>query len=164
MRLAVLVVLAALFAGCGVLQGPEPRGTEPWVGADDPRPKTDTESLLIYFDYVKRLAPAELPREQEAARLAFARSRTDFNRVRYAIALAFPLPGRNEAPRSTELLEPLAKKPQAPLHPLAMALSTLIGETRRLDAQAATLQQKLDGLRQIEKSLIEREQAGARRP
>jgi hypothetical protein len=164
MHRAAAIVLTMLIAGCGALQELEPRGAEPWVGADEPRPKTDTESLLVYFEYTKRLAPTELAREQEAARVAFARSRSDFNRVRYAIALAFPLPGRAEAPRSGDLLEPLVKNPQARLHPLAAALATLIAESRRLDAQAAALQQKLDGLRQIEKSLIEREQAGGRKP
>jgi len=81
--------LATLLAGCGLF-GP-PGGTgEAWVRPGAPQPRSETESLLAYFEYVRRIPPAELAREVDAARNSYAASRTDFNRVRFAIAIGMP--------------------------------------------------------------------------
>ncbi|MGZ5145612.1 MAG: hypothetical protein ACXWCP_18865, partial [Burkholderiales bacterium] len=106
---------------------------------------------------------ADVAREQEAARQAFAQTRSDAARVQLAMALSVPGSGAVDETRALDLLEPLAKNPLAPLHGLAFLLSTHIQEQRRIVAQlqglqqnVQGLQQKLDALRTLERSLSER--------
>ena len=153
----LLLVLAALLpAGCGVLRGLE-TGGEPWVRADGPRPATDGESLLMYFEYVRKPPAVELAKEHDALRQIYARSRSDFNRVRYAMLVSVPGAAFNDDARALEALEPLLKNPDAALQGLAFMLSAQIQEQRR----GQGLQQKLDALKSLEKNLIERDQGGA---
>jgi hypothetical protein len=121
--------------------------------------------------------PAEIAREQEAARQSFNQNRNDAARMRLAMALAVPgVPGSEAA--ALEVLEPLVKNPTLSLHGLAFLLAAYIQEQRRLTSQLQglqqnvqglqqnvhALQQKLDALRTLERSLTEREPpAGAAR-
>lgn len=152
-RIAVhLVALATiLVAGCGILRNFE-AGHEPWVRADGPRPSGDSESLLRYFEYVRKLPAAEFPKEQETVRQLYAGSRSDFNRVRYAMLLSVPGAAPSEEARALDALEPLLRNPGAELHSVAYAVSVHIQEQRRSHA----LQQKLDALKSLDKKLIER--------
>ena len=59
---------AAVAAGCGVLRIAEPLEPAPWVQAGTPQPASDAESLLLYFQYIRKLSGAEVSREHEAAR------------------------------------------------------------------------------------------------
>lgn len=138
---------------------------------------SEVENLLAEFERLRRLAPTELPREQEAARLAHVQSKTDAARVRLAMALTVPGSPPSEEARALELLEPMARNPSSPLHGIAFLLSALIQEQRRVSAQLSALQQanqglaqnnqalqqnlhglqqKLDALRTLERSLTER--------
>ena len=153
-RLFVLAVL--LTAGCAVLRGLE-TGGEPWVRTDGPRPSSDNESLLMYFGYVRKLPSAELVREHDTLRQTYAKSQSDFARVRYAMLLSVPGTPFNDDARALEALEPLLKNPDAALHGLAFIVSAQIQEQRR----GQGLQHKLDALKSLEKNLIERDQGGA---
>jgi hypothetical protein len=124
---------------------------------------------------MRRLSAPELAREQESARHAFNQSRSDAARVRLAMVMS--VPGGPGGDAALELLDPLVKSPAAPLHGLAFLLASYMQENRRLAAQSQglqqnvqglqqnvqALQQKLDALRTLERSLSEREAAGARR-
>ncbi|HET9403893.1 MAG TPA: hypothetical protein VFO57_04885, partial [Burkholderiales bacterium] len=55
-----------------------------------------------------------------------------------------------------ELLDPVSKNPNGHLGGLAYLLISHLQERKRLDANAQGLQQKLDALRSLERSLIER--------
>lgn len=145
-----------LLASCGVLRGLEGREPAPWVQAGGPQPASDAESLLLYFQHVRKLPGAELGREHEAARQAYARARSDFNRVRLAMTLALPNAPFGDEPRALELLDPVAKNPSGQLQGLAYVLVSQIQERKRLDASAQGLQQKLDALMSLERSMIER--------
>lgn len=161
---------------------PPPVPPPPPVAVSPPPPPapqvarvSEVEMLLSDFEKMRRLSPAELAREQDAARHAFNQSRGDAARVRFAMALGAPGGAGSEA--ALELLDPIVKTPGASLHGLAFLLASYIQESRRLALQlqglqqnvqglqqnVQALQQKLDALRTLERSLTEREAGGARR-
>jgi len=177
--LVLMALMSLLPAGCGVLRGVAP-GTapEPWVGGL--RPVSDSESLLMYFEYVRKLSAAELAKEHETARQLYARTLSDFNRVRYAMLLSVPGSAFSDDARALEAIEPLLRNLDAALHYLAFVVNAHIWEQRRgqmlqqkldqeqrreqmlhqkLDQEqrrGQDLQQKLEALKSLEKGLIER--------
>lgn len=155
-RAVLGLVCGALLAGCAVLPGLESREPAPWVPAGSPQPASDAESLLLYYQHVRRLDPAELGREHEMARQALAQSRSDFNRIRFAMVLALPNTSLTDEPLALELLQPVTRNPNGRLQGLASMLLTQLQERRKLDAGMQALQQKLDALRSLERSMIER--------
>ena len=72
------------------------------------------------------------------------------------MVLALPGTANGDEGRALELLEPVAKNPNGRLGGLAYLLISHLQERKRLDAAAQGLQQKLDALRSLERSLIER--------
>ena len=125
--------------------------TEPVTPAEPPAvakearpPADDVERLLSYFERLKRLPGAELASE--------------FNRISYAMTLASPGTTFNDDARALELLNPLVKKSENGLRPLVVLLTTFIQERRRLGGDLAAVQQKLDALKSLERTLIERDQ------
>jgi DNA repair exonuclease SbcCD ATPase subunit len=192
MRRAACAGFVAMLSACAVLQEPasEP-AREVSVPVKHPPLKPErvvlppepasAETLLGEFERLRRLSAADLAREQDAARQAFAQTRSDAARVQLAMALTAPGAPSSEA---VELLEPLVKNPAAPLHSLAFLLSVQIQEQRRLIAQlqglqqnnqglqqnvqalqqnVQGLQQKLDALRTLERSLSERGEPAPRK-
>lgn len=140
------VAASALLTGC---VQPAVEKTAPAIV----RPVSETDHLLAYYQNLRGLSSADLAREQETARLAYARGRTDYNRVRYAMVLTF-----HDDARALEMLEPVARNPNGHLQPLASLLASHLQERRRLDSNAQALQQKLDALRSLERRMIERKQ------
>lgn len=162
-RVALLALIMLVLAGCGTLRSIETAGTEPWVKSGAPRPASDLESLLLYFQYIKELPGAELGKEHDSARQAYAKARSEFNRVRLAMVLSQSGTPYNDGPRALELLEPIAKNQRAPLHGLAFLLSAQIQEQKRLDGNVQDMQHKLDALKSLERSLSERDQSSVRK-
>jgi hypothetical protein len=156
-RLFLLVIgCAAMVAGCGVLRIAEPLEPAPWVQAGMPQPASDAESLLLYFQHIRKLSGADLSREHDAARQAYARARTDFNRVRLAMVLSLPGTAFNDDARALDLCDTVAKHEGGRLQGLALLLGSHLQEQMRLTASAQGLQQKLDALKSLERSMIER--------
>jgi hypothetical protein len=156
-RLFLLVIgCAAMVAGCGVLRIAEPLEPAPWVQPGAPRPASDAESLLLYFQHIRTLSGADLSREHDAARQAYARARTDFNRVRLAMVLSLPGTAFNDDARALGLLDTVAKHDGGRLQGLAALLGAHLQEQQRLAVNAQGLQQKLDALKSLERSMIER--------
>jgi len=150
--ITMLMMLAALLsASCADLRGLQ-SGGEPWVKSGGPRPASDSESLMMYFEYVRKLPGPELAKEHETVLRSYAGSHSDFNRVRYAMLLGMPGAPFSDDARALEEIDPLVKNPDAPLHGVAYLLSRQIQEQH--DGQA--LQSKLDALKSLEKNLIER--------
>jgi hypothetical protein len=138
---------------------------------------SEVETLIADFQRLRRMPAAELAREQETARQVFNQSRTDAARVRLAMAMAMPGGPAGEDVRALEMLDPLVKNPAAPLHGLAFMIATHIQDQRRIAGQLQAaqqnahglqqnnqaLQQKLDALMSLERSLTERGETGAPR-
>lgn len=160
-QVAVLLALMTL-AGCsawrGMVQHDDPAAVEEIRGDG-----TDAAKALAYYARLRRMAAADLAREQEAARRALSRTRTDSNRVRHALTLVAAGPAAAEDVRALELLEPVARNDGSALQGLALLMTALLHEQRRLDGQAQGLQQKLDALLNLERNMTARDSTGARK-
>ena len=162
-RTLMLILVVSALAGCGTLRDMEAGGKEPWVKPNTPSPVSDLDSLLLYFQHLKKLSGAELGKEHDSVSQAYARTRSEFDRVRLAMVLSLPNSPFRDEPRALELLDPMAKNRQAALHGLAFLLSAQIQEQKRLDGSVQSLQGKLDALKSLERSLTEREQSGVKK-
>ena len=181
----MLLAATPLFlAGCGTVRPPDAAPTAPTVA---PQPAGDSETLLAYFQHVRKLTAPELAKELDSVRQLYASSRSDASRVRLAMLLSVPGSALYDDARALEALDPLLKNPGAALHPIAFMVSAQIQERRRGVAfqqryeteqrrghalqqkleeeqkRGHSLQQKLDALKSLEKSLLERESDGGAR-
>ena len=162
----LLAALAAcvLLAGCGAMQQQGVAVAEPQLPAappdtqpgPPPRQVSNAEILISYFAQLRKLPGPDLTREHDAARQALGHTRSDYNRVRLAMVVTLPNTPFFDEPRALGLLEPIAKNAGAELAGLASLLVAQIQERRRLDSNAQALQQKLDALKSLERSLIDR--------
>jgi len=147
------IVLGAVWmlavTGCSTLGSHEPP-SGPWTR---PLFADDTESLLVYYEWVHRLPAARFARECDTARQIFDRTASDFDRLRYAITLSVPDTATRDLPRALELVDPVAKNTASPLYPMAFFLQSQFNEQRRLEASAVELRQKLDALKSLEKDM-----------
>jgi hypothetical protein len=135
---------------------------------------TDVERLLVQFENVRRMPGAEAARELEQARQAFNRARSEYNRVQFALLSLLPNTGGRDEARALSLLEPLVRdgskdKSGGGMRALAALVYYQTTEERKMDERmkdeqkrADSLQQKLDALKQVEKSLLDREQSQIR--
>jgi hypothetical protein len=151
----------ALAAGCALLseaeapEPPEPREPAPWVEPGSP-PASDVENLVEYFSYIRKLPANDLAREYDTARQAYNRGRSEYNRMRFAMLLSLPSAPFTDEGRALDVLDPVLRKGNGRYYPLAQMLGSHIQEQRRLNASVQGLQQKLDALKSLERSIIER--------
>jgi hypothetical protein len=151
-RMVGLIGCLALLAGCTTL--PDVMTQEPVPTAE--RPISNVESLLLYYRHIGKLKENQLSREHEISRRAYARERSDFNRVRLAMLLGLPNSALSDNARALELLDSVAKNGSGEFSALAALLAAQLHERRRLDASVQDLQQKLDALKSLERSMMER--------
>lgn len=150
---------ASLLAGCALLDlappapAPEP---PPWIQPGSARPVSDVDSLVQYYQHIRNLSTGDAGREYEVARQAYNGERNAFNRVRLAMMLSLPDAAFQDDSRALDLLEPVVRNANGRLHALALMLSSHLQEQKRLNASVQGLQQKLDALKSLERSLIER--------
>lgn len=163
----ICAMLALALAGCGAMHGIEPGESAATI--EEVR-FDDLGRLLAYFARVRKMPTGEQAKEYELSRQAYARSQSDYNRVRLAMLLSLPGTGFSDETRALETIDPLAKDQGASLHPLAVLLGFYIQEQKRLNGSVQALQQnlqglqhKLDALKSLDRSLIEREQGGAKK-
>jgi hypothetical protein len=161
-RVLVGAVAVAL-AGCAATPPADPE-TEPGQPPAQPEAKvqppppaprptvSESDILLAYFDNVRRLSAPELARETELVRKLYAKTRTDMVRMRYAILLAAAPGAPVDEPRIVEILDPVLKGQDTNLR----ALATLVGAHLQEQRRAQGLQQKLDALMSLDKTMIER--------
>ena len=155
------VLLAVLpLAACVALQGID-AGDGAAVVAEQRGDDSEPAKVLAYYSRARQLGAPELAREQEAARRALGQTRSDANRVRYALLLSLAPAG--EEARALELLEPVTRNGESALRGLALLMTALLQEQRRLDASAQVLQQKLDALLTLERNMIGRDGGAARK-
>lgn len=158
--LALLPLLA--LAACGVLRGTD-TGEGPAAAVEMRGDASEIGKVLAYYVQTRKLAGPELVREQEAARRALAQTRSDANRLRYALVLAVPGVTAQDEGRALEALEPVVRKSDSGLHGLALLVTAFLQEHRRLDGNAQDLQQKLDALMTLERSMTGRESGTTRK-
>jgi hypothetical protein len=123
-------------------------------------PPPEIKRLLDYFRSLKKLGSVELAREHDNARAAFARTRSDYDRLRLALVVSLPDTAFNDESRALELVEPMTKSQQSILNDLAILIHAFVSEYRRLEQSLQGMQEKLDALKAMERNLIQREKAG----
>ena len=161
-------VLALMLAGCA---------SDPQNGAASvPRVAQVDEvspalAALSYYQSLNRLSPAQIARE----RALWAGTNSPAGQLRLAMLLGHPK-GPIDLPKAQALLDGLLKSTDpaaSPLQPLARLLADNYGERLRLEGllekqgqalkesqrKAAELQEKIDGLADIERTLPQRPRA-----
>lgn len=152
---------AILVAGCELLlplieEPKEPKEPAPWATPDGPEPASDVDSLVIYSQHIRKLSAGDLGREYDNVRQAYNQDRNAVNRVKLALVISVPNTSFYDDGRAIDLLDPVVRDANGRLQPLALMLSLHLQEQRRLSASVQGLQQKLDALKSLERSLIER--------
>lgn len=192
-RVVVLLSVVSMVAACAGLEGTKapagPEASSPkrapseaaipesaedesssWPVTRPRQPLDDLDSLLRYFQRIKKLSGTELVREHEEARRTYAAAPSEYNRVRLAMLLSLPNTAfRNEA-HALELLDPTVKNRTEGIYGLAFLLTSYIQEHRKLDGNIQSLQQnvqdlqhKLDALKSLERSMSERDHSGVKK-
>ena len=128
-----------------------------------PEPPAAVRALRFYATLKERPA-REQREEQERLRKSFAASRSDYDRIRLALAFSMPGSSAGEESQALQLLEPLVRDSRNTYHELAVLVSGMLAEQRRRGEQAASLQQKLERIKALEKEMQERSTARGSRP
>ena len=145
--------------------------TKPGTGASGDGPVFTTAevravmTLLDGFQRWHAMPADDQARELTMANSAYIREAGDSERLRLALLLSMPNTAFRDDGRALSLLEPVLAapaNPPGPLKQLAFVLQTQLADRMRAlrdeQKRADELSQKLDALRKLERSLIEREQ------
>ncbi len=192
--LACMVLwLSAGLAGCGTYTVKPPQKPAAVVEVPRPRPQiikiSEVETLLRYFEQIKKLPEPELSKEYERVRQGFALDKSDFVRLQLVLFAILPNASSAEIAQGLILIDPLLKDNAgpSPLGAFALLLNAVLTEQKRLEdgmqgmrvvmqdlkngMQGLTqklkeqqrheeeLQEKLDALKAMEGTLMERERA-----
>ena len=119
--------------------------------------------LIGYAQRVAGLGSDEQQRELNASSQIFSKDRGAYGRVRLALVLSLPGTAFSDEPKAAGLLEPLvSKEPTGPMLQFAGLLHTQLAERVREQRRATQLKEQLDALKDVERKIIEREQARPR--
>ena len=127
------------------------------------------EALAVLVDLQKLAlaAPDEQKREMVAATQVLARQRSDVARLRLGMLQSLPAGGADDA-RALATLDPVLKQGNGPTRMVAALLMTQLAERQRAvreeKKRSDDLQQKLEALKALERSLIGRERRPASAP
>lgn len=172
----VLIGVGLLLCGCAAPggQGGLPPGSGAGVRFNGFCRCADVADLLEYYQRIRTLGSDELAVEYGAATQALAKQKSDAGRLRLAMLLSLPGAAFRDDGRAAALAEDVAsrKNPDnSSLRPLAALVAANASEQRRQEERsqklgqrlqeeekrADALQQKLDGLKAIEKNILNRE-------
>ena len=182
MRRAAMALALATLAACAVPQLP---GFAPAAARPAPRVHGAGEELLAYLGHLAAMRESELPAEAARQRELMQRDPSEVTRLKAALALSLANPGDDaelhalvdpvarasggdpDARSVASFLQAVAAERRRAKESAAGAATRLREERRAAEAQrqradtlqerAAQLQQKLDALTEIEKSLSDRQ-------
>ncbi|HKW37102.1 MAG TPA: hypothetical protein VJO54_04765 [Burkholderiales bacterium] len=160
-RLVAALALAVSLTGCANLWP----GVVPAPGGDaHARDERESRQVVELIGYAQRVAGLEADgqqRELNASSQVFSKDRSAYGRVRLALLLSLPGTAFCDEPKAAGLLEPLVQKETAagPMHQFAGLLYTQISERVREQRRASQYKEQLDALKDVERKIIEREQA-----
>jgi hypothetical protein len=122
-------------------------------------------TLLEAYQNWQAMPEEGVSRELAAANAAYAQQADDESRLRLALLLSMPNAGVHNDARALALLAPMLapdSAPPRPLRELALLLQTQIDERMRAvneeQKRNDDLARKLEALRKLERSLVDREQ------
>lgn len=151
MKALLISLLLMSLAACSTLRGDE----RYWIKPGASNASDEAVSLLYYGSYVRELSSAEREREVERQRMAFVRDKSDFRRIQYTLAVLSPHAAGAERRLALQLIEPVldGQSHAANLVALASLIDAHLLSMRRADE----LEKKLDAVKDIERSLMQRE-------
>jgi len=157
-RLAATLAFAAALAGCAGWQGFGASAES----AQQQRESRQVVELIGYAQRVAGLQADEQQRELNASSQIFSKERSAYGRVRLALVLSLPGTSFSDEPKAMGLLEPMLSKEGGPMQQFAGLLHTQVSERVREQRRATQLKEQLDALKDVERKIIEREQARPR--
>ena len=182
-NLACLALSVGL-AGCGMItlkpQKPAETAEAPRSQPQTPQPRiirieSDVEKLVQYFEQIKGYAAPQLSQEYERVRQGYMSEKSDFLRLKLVLFAILPSASAAEHARGLGLIEPLLKDTteSSPTRSFAQLLYAVLSEQKKLEEgvqglnlklkegqrREQALQEKLDALKEMETTLMERERA-----
>ena len=156
-RISIVLGCVLALAGCANL----------WTASGDAaaqeRESRQVVELIGYAQRVAGLGSDEQQRELNASSQIFSKDRGAYGRVRLALVLSLPGTAFSDEPKAAGLLEPLvSKEATGPMQQFAGLLHTQLAERLREQRRATQLKEQLDALKDVERKIIEREQARPR--
>lgn len=152
--LLICIASVLALAGCGSLRSPAANSAAK-PGAE--RPGADAIAMLHYFDTLRGLSGVELEQEQDRQRKAYIKDKSDVRRIQYAMAMSVPSASIADRRLALAALEPMMKETKGHDPDLRLLALLLFSEQRRSDE----LEKKLEALKDIERSLLQRDQGAA---
>ncbi|MGH8751335.1 MAG: hypothetical protein ACREUV_06490 [Burkholderiales bacterium] len=152
MKLCLIAVLYGLLFGCTVIK-------------EVTRSTSEVEDYLAYYSYAANLSGEDLKKEYGALNQTYAKRKSDANRVRLALLLSLPGTGFRDDARALGLLKEVKTSENSELKDFTSLLAAHIAEHRKQEEKIKTeqgradeMEQKLEALKSIERSIIERQQ------
>lgn len=173
-RLFHVLLAGLVLFGCGSAPPSTPAGS---VMANFQSPRSE-HAFLVYFDQLRQLSSTELAKEVDRVRKNYAKDKSPFYQMQYAVVLSVP---GGDARHALQLLEPLVNDTRRRDHSLYFLAALLYAEAvervwlesqaqaqaSQLQAHATALQaqtlradelqNKLDALKNIERKMMQRE-------
>lgn len=162
-RIAVAIACAAALTACA----PVPLWTPAPAAASATREDRESRQVLELIGYAQRVAALqadEQQRELNASTQIFSKDRGAYGRVRLALLLSLPGTAFNDDAKAIGLLEPVTSTgaSSGPMQQFAGLLYAQIAERLREQRRATQLKEQLDALKDVERKIMEREQARPR--
>jgi len=159
-RISIVLGCILALSGCANLW---PTAFASGDAAAQERESRQVVELIGYAQRVAGLASDEQQRELNASSQIFSKDRGAYGRVRLALVLSLPGTAFSDEPKAAGLLEPLvSKEATGPMQQFAGLLHTQLAERLREQRRATQLKEQLDALKDVERKIIEREQARPR--
>jgi hypothetical protein len=161
-RIAAALALSISLTACANMwQG---AASASGTSARDERESRQVLELIGYAQRVAILQADDQQRELNASSQIFSKDRGAYGRVRLALVLSLPGTPFGDEPKAAGLLEPLISKEAAgsPMQQFAGLLYGQLNERLREQRRTAQLREQLDALKDVERKIIEREQARPR--
>ncbi len=160
MKLLWGIAVAAAAGGCALLPGAAPEPAEPVPvsapGVDYMKENAEVSALLAYYQDLLAMPAEELKREHQGISQSFARDRSELGRLRLVLLMCVPGAAWRDDGKLLALLDGAVSRkapPESPRHQFIVLLQKLVAERQREQKRADELQQKLDSMLTIERSL-----------
>jgi hypothetical protein len=159
-RFAATLAFTVALAGCAGWPG---LGAKSGDSSAQERESRQVVELIGYAQRVSGLQADEQQRELNASSQIFSKDRGPYGRVRLALLLSLPGTAFCDEAKAAGLIEPLlSKEASGPMLQFAGLLYTQVSERVREQRRATQLKEQLDALKDVERKIIEREQARPR--
>lgn len=160
-RVVIALALTVALGACASLWP----GVFPATGGDSSaRNERESQQVVELIGFAQRVAALngdDQRRELNASSQMFSKDRGAYGRVRLALVLSLPGTDFCDEPKAASLLEPLVPKEAAagPMQQFAGLLYTQLSERVREQRRATQYKEQLDALKDVERKIIDREQA-----